>query len=386
MSVVLPILLILGLTGCKTAEEYKTLLVWSNNPDTAFFIERYNFLMDTEVDFEYIPNLVEAITQQRVEADLVIGSWVNTPTVNALMIPITSAGGSNSRPNTAWVPLAFTLPAIVYDSSGPLSSMGPVITLTELGTSLYGSDSAEEIQHPLFLPSYPPETSYVILRSLGVDFGADSNGNPVIDESTLRAGLDRLRNWQTRYHGSIDREHEYRERYLYEPWPRLLEKGRIETAYLPSDTLLGWDFFAEERWDFSFLGGEDGGLFALEDVVYAGIPLTTDAERDARAILAWLSDPDVQIDLVGQKLVQRIDSFGFFGGFSTNERVNRTMFEEIYPGLAAHRFSPEAVRLPSERARYWDEALLRVVYPALDSTQAVQLGSDLTRWYRQRGD
>lgn len=359
--------------------------MWSNNPDTAFFIERYNFLMNREVDFEFVPNLVEALTQQRVEADLVIGSYVNTPTATAQMAAIESEriGGSGGA---VWVPLAFSLPTIVYESEGLAGEAGPSITLSELGDLLYGTNSSDQIEHPLFLLTYPEDTAWVFLRSLGLVVTGDQDGAPMIDEETLRSSLSDIRAWQERYHGSPQREREYRDHYLYEPWPRLLEKDRIDALYLPSDLLLSWDYIAEEKWGFSVLTMEDGSYFALDNVVFAGIPEATEIKRDAQALLNWLTDPEVQIDLISQKLVQRIDSFGLFGGFSTNTQVTTAMLEEIYPDMDTHLINPEDVVLPAEQPRYWNEALARVVYPALDSSEPVDLGAELSRWYRQRGD
>lgn len=341
--------------------------------------------MNEKVDFEYVPNLVEAMTQRRVEADLIVGSWINTPTVTELMAPVSGVAAAISS-DGVWVPLAFTLPTIVYETDGELGEAGATVTLDELGRILYGDGEVPENAPLRFVPSYRDGTPYVLLRSLGLVIGTDTEGDPIIDRSSLATHLETLRAWQTRYHRSLAAEHAYRERYLYEPWQRLLEKDRLEAVYLPSDQLLSWDFHAEERWAFSFLVDEDGSFFALDGVVYAGIPLSTDAERGATALLAWLTTPDVQIDLVGQKLVQRIDSFGLLGGFSTNERVNDAMLEEIYPGLSSHRFSLDRVRLPDQRARYWAEALERVVYPSLDSIEEVDLAAELARWYRQRGD
>ena len=341
--------------------------------------------MDQDVDFEYVPNLVEALTQQRVAADLVVGSFVNTPTVTTRMASL-EPGIPGASPGSVWLPLAFSVPTIVYESDGPLADTDRTLAFDDLGNLLYGSDTHEDIEHPRFLLAFPSGTSWVILRSLGLNVTGDPNGDPLIDEAEITGGLETIRQWQERYHGSPQREREYRDHYLSEPWPRLLEKGRIDALYLPSDTLLGWDFVAEERWRFSILTLPDDTYFALDNVVYAGIPQASEIKGDALALLAWLADPDVQIDLISQKLVQRIDSFGFFGGFSVHERVTTSMMEDIYPGLAAHLFSPVDVILPEEQPRYWNEALERVVYPALDSPSSVDLRDELSRWYRQRGD
>ena len=74
-----------GIAGCNATSD-DPLLVWSNVTDTAFFVERYNLLSDRPVHFRYIENLSETLTQETIEADLIVGRWVNTAGVNTRMI------------------------------------------------------------------------------------------------------------------------------------------------------------------------------------------------------------------------------------------------------------------------------------------------------------
>jgi hypothetical protein len=63
---------LLSLASCSAPTD-DPLIVWSNVSDTAFFVERYNLVSDTPVHFRYIENLTETLTQETIEADLVIG-------------------------------------------------------------------------------------------------------------------------------------------------------------------------------------------------------------------------------------------------------------------------------------------------------------------------
>ncbi len=368
---------VLILASCGRDNSEAPLLLWSNEPDAAFFVERYNYLSDDSVEFEYVENIVEAITQRRDIADVVVGSWVNTPVVSDRMAVL--------EEDDRWIPLAFALPTIAYPAGGALSGRERV-TLSEIGELTYADTPPDQIANLAFLPSYGRETSWVLLRSLGLSIAGDATGDPILETDRLSQHLSTLRDWQNQYHGSIAREHNYRDRYLYEPWNQLLEKNRLEALYISSEELLDWEFFARSRWEFSYLTDGEGGLFALDGVVYAGIPAGSDQIQRSRNLIRWLRDPEVQIALIEQKLIQRIDSFGLFGGFSMAQEVNDQILMELYPHLDDRRFLVSEVRLPEQRPRYWNEALDQVVFPFLVTPESGDLTAELRRWYRQRGD
>ena len=381
-------------TSCSRPTE--PLVVWSNVPEVSFVVERYNFLHDTDARFRFVENLTQALTQERPEADLVIGRWVNPPPVNALMedresyaasldLPSEIDGGPseallNSGPQ--WVPLSFSLPTLVMRPGTDVSDSAVSATLADLG-ALYRADTP-----PVhFAPLSNPETMYALHRSLGFVPSVASDGSPAWDSARLGAAMDAVRSWQEEFNGGNAAESVYVERYLYEDRFRQLDKNRVSVVYMPSNELFTRRFFDERRYDFRWLSGTDGTITANEDVVYGGVPDSSTRRAAAVRMLSWLTTTQAQVDFMRAKIEARVDSFGFLDGFSTLTATNRAMERELYPELAGRIPGTAALQFSGALPRYWDEARRDVVEPYLrNNTEPERLTDALELWYRQRGD
>ncbi|MFW5694551.1 MAG: hypothetical protein ACOCYB_05245 [Alkalispirochaeta sp.] len=379
------LLVIVFVLSCTGPEE--PLTVWSNVAETAFLVERYNYIHDADVRFRYVENLTERFTQERPEADVIIGRWVNTPPVNALMrrhgdyasndmdLPPVDAG-------PYWIPLSFNLPAIAAlpDTADQLTEFA--VSLDDI-TALYTTDSP-----PIhFAPSADPRAVYTLHRVLGFVPSADDQGTPTWDEDQLQEAVAQIREWRAEHNGGLAAERTYIQRYLYERPLQQLEKDRISAVYFSSEELFTWQFFDEREIDFRWLSSPEGELYASENVVYGGIPSATDHVTGATEFLSWVTNRDTQGSIMRSKLEARIDSFGILEGFSFHESVNRRLGEEIYPELSGRIPHPQAITMSDTLPRYWDEAREDVVEPYLqDEAESGPLASQLSQWYRQRGD
>jgi hypothetical protein len=376
------------LASCSVPEG--PLVLWSNVPEVAFVVERYNHLMGGDVQFRYVENLTQALTQQRPEADVVIGRWVNTPVVNRLMLPRTGyfpEDGSIDETilagSPAWIPLSFNLPTFVFDPDSPLEAAGSyALSLTDLAV-LYGTD-AEEIH---FAPSMDADTLYALHRSLGFGPTADDGGGARWSEGALERAVQQVREWQVEHNGGPRAERAYGERYLYVPLLRQLELGYIGVVQMSSNRVFSWRFFDERAYAFRWLASPDGTVTIGEDIVYGGIPRTSDRRNDAVRFLEWITDPAVQTELVRAKIEHRVDSFGVLDGFSTIRETNRTIETAIHRDLAGRIPDPGALSFPEPLPQYWDEARSAVVEPLLQAGRSSdELATALDLWYRQRGD
>lgn len=377
-----------SLTSCTEVEG--PLVVWSNVPEVAFVVERYNHLEDRTVQFRYVENLTQALTQQRPEADVVIGRWVNTPVVNRLMLPRLGYFPEDGPIDTtvlaaspAWIPLSFNLPTLAFRPDSPLDTTPSyALSLTDLEV-LYGNDP-DRIH---FAPSMDADTLYALHRSLGFAPVADDAGGARWSEGALERAVQRIRNWQVEHNGGPEAERVYGERYLYVPLLRQLEMGRIGVVEMSSHDLFTWRFFDERAFAFRWLAAPDGSVTIGENVVYGGIPGTSDRRNDAVRFLEWLTDPAVQVELVRAKIEHRVDSFGVLDGFSTIRETNRILEMEIHRDLAGRIPDPGALRFPDPLPQYWDEARSAVVEPHMQAgSSSDELAAALDLWYRQRGD
>lgn len=384
---VLELVLTTILVGASCTQPDEPVVVWSNIPETAFLVERYNFLQEADIRFRFVENLTESITQQRPEADVVIGRWVNTPPVNALMreheVYLSAAADvppADVGPH--WVPLSFNLPAIATPPDVVEQLPEFAVSLEDI-SQLYTSETP-----PIhFAPTADPQAMYALHRSLGFFPGVDSAGAPTWDNEQLSQAISRIGDWRAEHNGTVQEERTYIERYLYERPLQQLQKSRVSVVYFSSEELFTWQFFDERDVAFRWLSSPTGRLYANENVVYGGVPSTSDRSPAAARFLTWALDRETQVSIMRSKVDARVESFGFLEGLSLHESVNRRLADEIYPELAGRLPHPEAVTFSGPLPRYWNEARRNVVAPYLrQETEPGGLRAELSLWYRQRGD
>ncbi len=384
-------------TAC-TGNGDTPLVIWSNVPDVAFVVERYNLVEEGTVHFRYVPDLVQALTQERSDADVVIGRWVNTPIVNNLMVPVEEyetdrPNGSNQVPvhsrfftNTdSWIPLSYNVPVLVYYQPRTEMTTDFAVSFPELVEKTRWRSA--DVEAPLFAPTSSRRGLYGVYKSLGFSPSVTEEGYPAWSETVLREAIQEVRSWQDEVYGGAAAERSYRDEYLYEPLLRQLENGRVAVAYGESNTMFTWSFLGDHSFGFRWLSRPDGRIEVNENVVYGGVLRNSRRPDRAFQFLTWLTTADVQEDLVREKVASRIDTFGFLEGFSTVPEVNISLSESIYPRFRDRVPSPGILALPSVLPRYWNEATEQVVAPFLENPQGVEeLRLRLDRWYRQRGD
>jgi hypothetical protein len=398
---------LLSLASCSAPTD-DPLIVWSNVSDTAFFVERYNLVSDTPVHFRYIENLTETLTQETIEADLVIGRWVNTPGVNTRMTPIGGKGSTDTEgaralrsrsgspgqaiaapfaaATSTWIPLSYNLPAVVYATEHFRMEPSFAVTFTGLSDALRPTAANSE-PPPVFAPTASRDGMYAIYRSLGFSPGVDEAGTPQWQRRDLQRAIDTVTQWLTDQYGSPEEERAYVRDFLYDPPVRRIEANRTGAVYQDSATLFSWSFLEDRRLDFRWLADDQQRIAVTDNIVYAGIPADSDAPSAATALLKWLTTPAVQVELVEAKVTARIDTFGFFDGFSTIPDVNTEMIHVVYPQLTGRVPAPGVLTVPTTQPRYWNEAVERIVAPFFARPgDASVLEQEIRRWYLQRGD
>ena len=383
-------------------------MVWSNQPDAALLVELYNDKTDSQVLFRYVSNLTESFTQEAPQADILIGSYINNPSVLEALLPVDELlDALPQRPaepflSTArWegshrlVPLAFMLPTIVFRADLPADYPGTAITLDQIGHGAAKFGRFGENSPPSRLAFYPPldpRGVYELLRVQGVSFFAAPDSTPMWDADLAQHAIEEVVDWRRRNNGSAALEASFAARFLHGPPLRLLDNRYLAYLYLPSDELLTWRFFSGGTYDFRWLADNDGNIAVLDSMIWAGIPRTSRNTQGAYDILRWFFESENQLALMQAKADQYVDRFGLFGGFSTVETVNRNVIPTVYPQLSGRVPSLDALVVPKILPRYWDELKAAVLLPFLGrSAEATsswneELRQSVTQWYRQRGN
>lgn len=400
-SILLVLSAVVLVSGC--AAPSRPLQVWTNVAEVAFVVEHYNAVHDARVEVSFVENLVEALTQEVTSADVVIGRWVNTPTVNRFMThrdsyATTGLGENDSRQERTrivlsvpaslleeqneWIPVSFNLPAVAYLHGLIVPPDDNRITLPEMSEAMPADGPPVS-----FVPAASTETTYALNRALGLSVAADETGNPILDATTLEAASRAVASWREIEGRSAADERAYAARYLNGTPVQLLRTGRIGFWYFSTRDLFSWTFFSRNDIGFRWLASDDGAVAVTDDVVYAGIPQSSEQRTGAVRFLDWIMSPQTQAMIAREKIRERVDSFGFLEGLSTIPEVNRVIAGEIHSQLAGRIPHPTAVTFPNVLPRYWNEALEEVVGPMLaDEADAPAIESAIRRWYNQRGD
>ena len=398
---------ILGIVAAASVGADEPFVLWTDQPDMALIVEIYNASHDTAVTLRYHNRLASALIQEAPEADIVVGTFLNTSSTVGLFSSLrTVYDGLEEEPFPALVsttfvdsdpvllPLAFGLPAIAINPEAAVRTSPVTITMEEIerNAGKYNRFTASgEARRLAFVPMLDPTAKYVLLRILGTDFTAGEGPVDVAwDNERLGTDTETLFEWTTRICGSRESEHLFLDKYLYDPIPRQFERNRIAFAYFSSPSLLAWN--DDVTTDFRWLADADRRVPVLEDIVWAGIPATAGRPDRADEFLKWLMDPETQEQIIRVKIERRIERFGLFGRLSTIDTVNRLYLAALYPRLQGRILSWERYIVPRRLPRYWDEALDAVLIPLLANPEVDREGVSgrlegrLSQWYLQRGD
>ncbi len=394
---------LLLLQGTVFAQE--RLVIWTDQPEMAFVSEVFNVTGDLQAEVRFKPNLAAAFAREEMDADLVVGEFINTPVVTARLLALDDLiAGLGERPlpaliessrhgdTTRLVPLAYELPMILVNPRVNLRLRDTFISTEEILTNSRKFSRFDD-DRPIrlgFIPGYDPLARYYLLRLRGVEFAASLEQQVRWDTAILDLESDWLDRWSAAIAGSRAAEAAFIERYLYDPPARQLERNRIAFAYSASSDQLDW----QRRLDagYRWLASQDNRVPILDTVVWAGIPVESRRERSAMAFLEWFFSPATQEDLILKKIEHRILRFGYFGGFSTLGSVNRDVLARVYPEIRGQIVPDILLDAPPQLPRYWNEAVEEVLVPLLNDQMidASDLSSEvraaMNTWYLQRGD
>jgi len=405
------LLALLLLSGCSTGEP-KTLVLWTDRPSVAPYVELYNASQDNyRVQLEAVGDITDAFLQRGSHPDVAIGSFVNNSAAltyfdsvqrlldrgtvdKTLFYPgILPTGTQNGQQRL--LPLSFNLPAVVFTRSSKNTDIPDfAVTLDEvrdLGAE-YNESSGEHFTHMGFSPRWNREFLYVAGRTMGVNFHetAGNGAAAAWNEDALRATLSYLDNWIRDVNQSVELENQFHTKYLYDPPYELLMNERVRFWYESSGQYFSYSGNRRDNLDFRWITGKDR-IPVLEDIVFVGMTRDSQQRRGATDFITWLFRPDTQAQLLRVSVEDRIDGFGIAGGFSSQSDVNERFFPRYYGQTLGQIPSPDRLAFPARVPRNWNDIREDVIQPWMygelsDPQHTDNLESMVRAWMLQKGE
>jgi hypothetical protein len=401
----LPAILLLSfaLSGCSPT----AVVLWTNVPDLVPAVELYNASQSEHVvELVFRADLGSALRLAETPPDLIVGTSIEDGGTARLLQPLDrlmrreldsewfyaellAAGSRNGRQHL--LPISFNLPVIYF--SGRLPEIGASIIITpeemRTGGEAFNAAEGEAWVRLAYSPIWNPSFLYQYVRTIGFQSHEAENGGPAWRHDLVEAGIAAAEAWIDEQ-GGWEADRAFQQKYLYDPQIELVRRGRVAFGYDTSDRFFSRSDVRREGLSFRWLGTE-GTIHALEEVVYAGIPVGAKSRRGAERFLVSLLTEQQQSLVMESVLKKRVNSFGFVGGFSSLWRVTERQLPVHYPELAGRIPPSRWLRFAPASPRHWDSIVREVVEPWLmrevgGAAQARDLESSVRAWLMQQED
>jgi hypothetical protein len=402
------LVVVAALGGCGVLPFRQNLVVLATDrPEMAAVVEYFNSLpSDYRVVLSYRPNPVQVLLERTRSADLVLGSYLNGAASRRNLEALDDlfrreqirredfyesllAGGREDK-RQILLPFSFNVPAVVFAPGEPLGDMPNLavdLDYLKQKSGQFNQSVRSRFVRVGYSPLWVPDFLFTVSSLFGVAFQEGAEGNLRWNSQALQAMQNSLSSWVVELNQGFEQDSAFARRYLYEPFPRLLDSRRILFYPTSSGELLDRLAEQDEEADFRWLRSA-AGIPVTDDVLYFGIPRGTRNRRGARLFLAWIFQPETQRKLLEIKSDKRLRGFGLAGGFSALRPVSERYYPEQYRQLLGRLPPAEMLLPPASLPSRWGELKPAVVVPwlvELISNQAEE--KDLTarlRDYREQ--
>jgi ABC-type glycerol-3-phosphate transport system substrate-binding protein len=352
----------------------------------AAYVEYFNTLSsDYRVVLCYNPDPAVSMTGRNRDADLILGPWLNGSAARRnfesldvlfkreylyrddFYPGLLSAGMWEGKQEL--LPLSFNLPAVAFPVDGVAGDVPQLIATLEWVREqggAYNQSVRDRIVRMGFSPLWQPEFLYRAAEIFGAQYRETPEGSVHWNSARLQDMKEFCAAWVEETNPGYEQDSQFQRTYLYEPFPKLAESGRILFYMSNSSSLIRNVEDQAEEIDFRWLGAENR-ISAEEEVLYFGIPKGSRNRRGARLFLAWMFQPETQAKLLEINQAKRLDTFGIAGGFSSLRSVNEREFPRVYRQLLG-RVPPQEMLVFSKALPVdWGEQKKRIVIPWLVS-------------------
>jgi hypothetical protein len=392
------------LSGC-TLSHRKTVVLWTNRPEMAAYVEHFNARQDLyRLELVYRNDPARSWEAGGRPPDLLLDGWLNTPGRIGRMASLEDLfrrkrldrdafygellGRGTLEGKQVLLPVAFHLPALVFQPrnlGGEVPGLTLPLDFVRDRAGAFNRLKGNRFDRLGFSPRWDPELLYQIAVLHGVSFQQTGPGEIRWNETALQEALQYVRQWVREVNRDPALDRQFEERYLYNPKDKLLEEDRILFYLSDSERLAASLQSGRDGVDYRWIGR--GGRVAVgEEVLWAGIPRGARGGRGARFFLEWLLQPQTQALLLKINQTKRLKVFGICNGFSPLHEVTEGVFPQSYPWLIGHIPAGDMLLFPAAPADRWEEVKSQAVLPWLIESltvdqPAVDLGSRIRRVY-----
>ncbi len=408
-KIISALLLILPLlSGCFLIEK-KTVILWTDIPEVASYVEIFNASQsDFRVEIVYSENPADyqkltsdsapdIVIAENLASNAVIRAFkpLQKMTEEGLLDPSVFYHGLyklGCRDDIPYVlPVSFNIPAIMYRQNNLSENIeGVTISPEQLmkEAQLFNKKSSDKFRVMGFAPTWVPEFLIynAFINSSG--FSETENGSLIWNETKLNESIDFCRNWTESINQGYEEEQDFTLTYCYDPGYKLLNSGRI--GFYFTDLRSFFTVPADDRatLEFKWLGTESS-VPVSEDIVYIGIPAKSRKTKTAQQFVTWFLKESTQKKLMESAQFKRERSFGICNGLSSLKNVNEFVIPEYYKLLIGKIPPPDYFKFPENLPVYWMQERDDVILPWMEDRcsekpQAGPLADLLKTWVLQQ--
>jgi hypothetical protein len=373
--------------ACGLLSEPTVKLV-TDRAELAAYVERFNARQDSyHVQVQYSESPAQSVLDGAA-ADIVVGEFLASPqlldrfdSTADIIKPgriepswfypgLLSMGTKDTRP--VLIPISFDLPAIVYSRPSLPTELPSLVIPLDLLRSLaaaFNSPGKTGMAAMGFSPLWNEEYLCAAAALFGARFRPGRGGLPAFDAEGIGKTREHVRGWLTQVNGSPEKDREFADRNLVQPYYKLLATQKILFALVPFA-----DFFSlpeDKRRDLDFRWLSNGNLIpAMDNVLFAGVLRSGGNKRGAKAFLEWFFNLQNQRSFLEVAQSRRIGVFAVSNGFSALKAINDKDLPQKYPILPGHIPPENMLLFPETQADNWVKVRGEVILPWLAASAA----------------
>ncbi len=395
--------------SCSKSSRHMVTL-WTNRPEIAAYVEEFNAthdLIKVEIEYKEFPG--KELAKAETPVDLVFDEFLNSSETASLFGSLDSMFKNQeldsslfydellkkgvSEEHQILLPVSFNIPLIYFSKDLESEYIVPFfmdIKSLEKASAVIREGSSKSFKQEGFSPLWSKESIFQTAVLNNSDF---RQLNTILswNEDNLEKTVSFVKEWVETANGGFTEEKEFEEKFLYDPMPKLINKGRIGFAYSDINSFFTLPPEKRENLDFRWLSS-GSKVYALNTLLFTGIPKKAVHKREARAFLSWFFQTDTQKKLLQASMHKRIRIFGIGQGFSALKTVNNAELPKLYPALMGHIPPENALVFPAPVPENWPVIKEQIIKPWLferitsEDSQSKTLKDAILEWERQNPD